>query len=155
MNLPPIINFLGGRFIVFQSQLLFFTILLSIQAQSQKSAGNTVRVCLNLRRRSASHNASACITAARSHVNYIVSVTDNVQIMLNDNDCCTLGYQTVKNLQKSLHIKRMQTNRRLIEDEHRRILFAFPMQVLGFVPLHRISLELLRLMSDNPVPDPL
>ena len=136
MNLPPIINFLGGRFIVFQSQLLFFTILLSIQAQSQKSAGNTVRVCLNLRRRSASHNASACITAARSHVNYIVSVTDNVQIMLNDNNCCPIVQQRLKNLQQYLYIQGMQANRRLIKNKDRIMLrpadFAGQLQALCF-----------------------
>ena len=35
------------------------------------------------------------------------------------------------------------------------VCVPFQMQVSVFVPLHRISLELLRLMSDNPVPDPL
>ena len=97
-------------------------ILLSIQAQSRKSASNTVCVCLNLRRRSASHNASACVTAARSHVNYIVSVTDNVQIMLNDNNRCPIIQKCLKNLQQHLHIKRMQTNRRLIKNKDRIML---------------------------------
>ncbi len=89
---------------------------------SQVSSGYAGRVLTDLRRRPGGHNASACLSAAGPHVDHIVRMVDDVQVVLNDHDGCALGDERPKHFEEYLHIQRVQADRWLVKDEDRILL---------------------------------
>ena len=83
----------------------------------QKSSGYAFGACGNLVRRAAGDNLSACRAAAGPHVDDIIGTSDDIQIMLDDDDGCAAFDERFKDAQKRLHIQRMQADGRFIKDK--------------------------------------
>ena len=58
----------------------------------------------------------------RPHVDDVVGVADDVQVMLNDDHRRAVLDERLKHAQKRAHVQRMQPDGRLVEDEHRIVL---------------------------------
>lgn len=84
----------------------------------QETASQTVLRLPDLVRAAGGDNPPAFGTTARPHVNDIVGVSDDIQVMLDDYDRGTMVNQALEHLQKRLDIGRMKADRRLVEDEH-------------------------------------
>ena len=54
-----------------------------------------------------SHHASAGISAARAHIHNVVRSTNDIQVVFDNNDRCSLVSQVLKDFHERLHIKRM------------------------------------------------
>ena len=57
-------------------------------------------------------------SAARSHIYDIICISYYIQVMFDDNNSGALADQCLENIQQSLHIQRVETDGRFIEDEH-------------------------------------
>ena len=57
--------------------------------------------------------------AARTHVDEVVGVRDDVEIVLDDDHGRAAGHETVEHLQERADVKRVETDGRLVEDEQR------------------------------------
>lgn len=84
----------------------------------QETASQAVLRLPDLVRAAGGDNPSAFGTTARLHVNDIVGVSDDIQVMLDDYDRGTMVNQALEHLQKRLDIGRMKADRRLVEDEY-------------------------------------
>ena len=65
------------------------------------------------------NDPAAFLSTARSHVNDVIGIFNDIKVMLNDNDSCSMINQSLKNQQQRLHILRMQTDCRFIKNEYR------------------------------------
>ena len=64
------------------------------------------------------HDSAAFLSAARAHVDDVISIFNDIKIMLDDNDRRPMVNQRLKNKQQRLHILRMQTDRGFIKNKH-------------------------------------
>lgn len=55
----------------------------------QIPSGDAFRILRNFLRRTGGDNAPALLSAAGTHVDYIVRIANYIQIMLDDNNGCT------------------------------------------------------------------
>ena len=73
--------------------------------------------------------------AARAHINDPVSATDQVQVVLDDEDRRSALNEVLEHVQEDLHIIRVQADRRLVEDEESALLapthFGGKLEALG------------------------
>ena len=69
--------------------------------------------------RSARHDtAPPGVSAARTHVDDIVGVSDDIQIMFDDDDRRAIVQQRLKDAEQHPHIQRVQPDGRFVEDEN-------------------------------------
>ena len=54
------------------------------------------------------HARASCVTAAGSHVNQMVCMGHDIQVVFNDNERVSLGKQSVEGRQQLLHVVGMQ-----------------------------------------------
>ena len=59
---------------------------------------------------------------ARAHVDDPVGATDQVQVVLNDENGCSPLDEVLEHVDEDLHVIRMQADGRLVEDEQRPVL---------------------------------
>ena len=80
-------------------------------------------------------DATAFDAAARAHINDPVSATDQVQVLLDDEDARSTLNEVLEHVQEDLHIIRVQADRRLVEDEESALLapphFGGKLEALG------------------------
>ena len=72
--------------------------------------------------RTAGNDLTALFTAAGSHIENVVGIAYNVEVMLDDNDGRTARHERLEHTEQRLYIERMQTDCRLIENEYRALL---------------------------------
>ena len=74
-----------------------------------KPSGQTCRIRGYLFRRSLSNNASSLLSSTWAKVNHIITICDDVQVMFDDNYSCAQIKQLLKNMDKSLRVKRIES----------------------------------------------
>ena len=86
---------------------------------AQIPPGDAGRIITDLLRGAAGHDPPAGISAAGAHVDDVVRIADDVQVMLDDHHSRTIVQQGLEHPQQHLHIQRVQADGRLVKDEHR------------------------------------
>lgn len=85
--------------------------------------------------RTTAHDMTAGVPAFGAHIDDIIGTLDYFHIMLYDHHRMTVGYQCIECRQKRLYIVNVQSGRRLVEYENRRLLFLVAEEVSQFYPL--------------------
>ena len=81
----------------------------------QIPSGHAVFIPCNIRRRSAGDDSASVLSAAGSHVDYIIRIGDHVQVVFDDDDGGTAVDQFLKNAGQRPDIQRMESDSRFID----------------------------------------
>lgn len=75
-------------------------------------------VCGDFLGRAARHDASARFAALRAHVNHVIGVRDEIEVVLDHHHGSSLFNESLKYAEERFHIARVQANSGLVEHEH-------------------------------------
>ena len=78
-------------------------------------AGLGLRNLGDLLRRALADYAPACVSALRSEVDDVVSLLDDIEIVLDYDDRIALIYQAIEHVKQFIDIRKMKSRGRLIE----------------------------------------
>lgn len=73
---------------------------------------------------------TALAAALGPKVDDVIGAFDDVHVVLDDDDRMSLGDEGVESLQEGLDVVEMESRRRLVEHEDRRLLFFLP-EIVG------------------------
>ncbi len=121
-NISPVI-YVKNSFISYPG----FTVL-------YEPAGQAVWILPDLIRRTPGNDPTAFLSSSRSHIDDVIRISYNIKIMFDNNQCCSMINEGLENMEKCLHILRMQPDGRFIEDK-RRIALSFSHFAGQFQPL--------------------
>ena len=85
----------------------------------QVSPRHTFFHIFDLLRRPTRNNPAALFSAARAHVDDVVGIFNHIQVVFDDKDGGSVFNQRLEYTEENLDIRRVKTDRRLIEDEDR------------------------------------
>ena len=88
----------------------------------QVSPRHTFFHIFDLLRRPTRNNPATLFSAARAHVDDIVGIFNHIQVVFDDKDGGSVFNQRLEYTEEHLDIRRVKTDRRLIEDEDRVLL---------------------------------
>ena len=91
----------------------------AIQQRLEHLAGVRAADGSNLLRRATGHDAAAVRATFGTQIDYVVSALDHIQVVFDDDDSVADAYQTLQHVEQLVHIRKMQTRRRLVEDVNR------------------------------------
>lgn len=86
--------------------------------------GYASRVCSYLFRGALCYDSSAFFAATGAEVDYIVAISNHVEVMLNDDDGCAKVEQLLEHPDERLCVQRMQPDGRFVKDEDAVVLAA-------------------------------
>ena len=73
-------------------------------------------------RSSCKDKVSSCVTCFRSKIDDPICCTDDIHVMLDNNDSMSLCNEGIERLEELLHIIEMKTGSRFVEDEEYSLL---------------------------------
>ena len=91
--------------------------LMRPQITSDKASRDTLWAVLYLLGRAADNDPAAVLAALRPHIDDVVGGADHVKVVLDHDHGRAVSDQCLENVQKRLHILRMEADGRLIKDE--------------------------------------
>lgn len=98
----------------------------------QVSPRHTFFHIFDLLRRPTRNNPAALFSAARAHVDDVVGIFNHIQVVFDDKDGGSVFNQRLEYTEENLDIRRVKTDRRLIEGPKTVSSWAFPISLASF-----------------------